>query len=594
MMANLYRILFQVQLLHEYYLTDSDQTSVYDNISTADAYVTARQEQGRPSVMQLLKVELPAATRDFFSAHQLRLIDAYSGFQVIGKVMRAGAAAGVAGAAPGGVAGGAPGGAVPYAPAIPLAAGANLFFLIRAPLGALATITNGRIQREINSLYYFCNSTLTGAKTYPVLSNPIPDRQSTANYAYQQGELVIDKSDGGAVKFAFYNPAIKDMDFAPAGNTDSLVNEMDRLLVGVTFNYTFRPEDGVTSANFVLKDASGKVIKTTTAGATAPLGAVKLDYSMDAQGNPLPLNTLPDAGLADPILYSLTVTGTNYNKTFPLIFYGGPEELSGCWGLIHLQAVVAGPSYSLLDANGQLAATWPVFQVRCKSMPTFRRYANSNGQPITMPKVTGTTDTGGGGAAGGGAAGGGVAGAVGGGAAGAVGGGAAGGPTGPVPSGSGAADSSSPVPDLTDILQPTDNTLTTLQPVPLTYMPYFFKPKQFAPPPEETSGTAPPAPKGGTAPPAKGTSPPGKGVAPAAKGTAPAAKGVAPAAKGAAPPASTAAPPAKGTIFLPGPGPDPGSSLLFDTKNKNQLISVISVPETDLFPLADASNSNKT
>ena len=78
-----------------------------------------------------------------------------------------------------------------------------------------------------------------------------------------------------------------------------------------------------------------------------------------------------------------------------------------------------------------------------------------------------------------------------------------------------------------------------LQPVPLTYMPYFFVPDQWPQQQGVTSGTAPPKPKG--------------------------------------------------TVFLP--APTPGGSMLFE---KNQLISVIMVPVTTLFPLAKATNSTNT
>jgi hypothetical protein len=130
-------------------------------------------------------------------------------------------------------------------------------------------------------------------------------------------------------------------------------------------------------------------------------------------------------------------------------------------------------------------------------------------------------------------------------APGAVAGGAAGGAVEETPT-----SAQNPLADLTNILQQTGDDVTTVQPVPLTFMPYFFVPGQWAPPQGATSGTAPPA--GG-----------GAGAATAQK--------------------------PKGTVFLP--GPDPGGSMLFE---KNQLISVIMVPVTDLFPLSKASNSNNT
>jgi hypothetical protein len=96
--------------------------------------------------------------------------------------------------------------------------------------------------------------------------------------------------------------------------------------------------------------------------------------------------------------------------------------------------------------------------------------------------------------------------------------------------------------------------------VPLTYMPYFFVPNQFAPATGATSGTAPPA--GGTAP-AGGTTP--------AAGTGPA----------------PAAAKAKGTVYLP--GPEPGGSMAYAN---NQLSSVILVPVSTLFPLKKQTASS--
>ncbi|HXB95471.1 MAG TPA: hypothetical protein VNU70_09945, partial [Puia sp.] len=104
---------------------------------------------------------------------------------------------------------------------------------------------------------------------------------------------------------------------------------------------------------------------------------------------------------------------------------------------------------------------------------------------------------------------------------------------------------------LVNIVQQTGDTVTTLEPVPLTYMPYFFAPNQFEGETGTTSGTAPPAAGGGAG-------------------------------------AATAQKP-KGTVFLP--APDPGGSMDFEN---NQLTSVVLVPVTDLFPLPDATNSNNT
>ena len=62
-MPGVYKILFEVLLLHEYYLTDADQSSVFDAVSIGDAsgYLAKRMQQDRPSVMEQLKIVVPEA-----------------------------------------------------------------------------------------------------------------------------------------------------------------------------------------------------------------------------------------------------------------------------------------------------------------------------------------------------------------------------------------------------------------------------------------------------------------------------------------------------------------------------------------------------
>jgi hypothetical protein len=206
-----------------------------------------------------------------------------------------------------------------------------------------------------------------------------------------------------------------------------------------------------------------------------------------------------------------------------------------------LQATVSDTAYSLIDGSGRLnyqsppttptisanptpaanatpvapvpaapaaaAATpappaAPVFQIRCKSLPTFRRYVNNTGLVLKAPATS-----------------------------------------------------------MANILQQTGNDWTTLRPVPLTYMPYFFVPNQWA----QTAAAT------GTA--AAATAATAGTKATAAKATAPAST----AATGTAP---ATAPAAKATVYLPAPDPDGSLDL-----GGNQLFSLILVPQSTLFPV---------
>lgn len=373
MASDIYKVLFEVLFLHEYYLTDSNQSSVFDDANIADPgpYLQVCMQQGRPSVGGLLQFALPAATQQFFDNQQMRLVNSYSGFQVAVKVTASKQADG----------------SVLYTPAISLPPGSNLLFLLQASGSGLDPITNGRRQREVKSLYYFCNESLSGTKTFPVLSNPIPPLVAAG--AYEQGELVNDNNTIKAFYFDGQDPQYLQL------SGDGFVNESDRVLVSPRFDYLFHGSDSVTEASFTLKNSAGVLLRTIQLTATDPLGSVSLDFSRDAQGNVLPLVTLPAAALSDPLTYTLTVSGSgNYSRTMTLVFYDDPSALAASWGLIQLQATVGDNNYSLLDTAGNLLTRQLAdgtvqgprsFQIRCKSLFTFLRYVNDQGLALSAP-----------------------------------------------------------------------------------------------------------------------------------------------------------------------------------------------------------------
>jgi hypothetical protein len=400
MITELYKILFEVLFLHEYYLTDSDQRSVFDAGTIADpgAYLAKRLQQGLPSTLDGVQIAVPPATQAVFNRQQMRLITGYSGLQVAVRVTAAKQADG----------------STTYSPVVPWDDATSLLLLLQERSGGLSAISNGRMQRNTDGIYFFCNAPVSGARTFPSLSNPIPAKAS--NYVYEQGELV---KDGKTVK-AFYSDG-KNAQFLPVTG-DGFVNESDRMLVGTSFVYRFKPTDGVTNASFSLSDPAGKVLKTINVKASGPLIALSLDFSQDDEGNPLLLSTVENA---NAIIYTLKVTGSgNYSQTLPLVFYGDPIELGSSWGAVQIQAGVAAGAFSLVDPRGNLQTRVtadgtvqppPSFQLRVKSPLRFRKYINDAGLALSAPAG-----------------------------------------------------------NLTPFLQQSGSVLTTLTPVPLTYLPYFF------------------------------------------------------------------------------------------------------------------------
>ena len=377
-MRLLYNILFEVKVLHEYYLTDPDNTSVFQDARQTDRlkWLDRRYKSEQPAASDDLSFELPSWMTAPFRNQDLRLLDSLSGFQVAVRVNETVQA-----------------GTTVYSPAVALDGNFNLIILMKQQTGQFATLTNSRMRHPVAALYYFSNADLGAAKTAPVLSRRIS--ANLPGYAYEQGELSL---SGTNVQLCYYNGTTQAFETVP-GN--GFVNENDRLIVGREFEFNFEESDNVTQAQFVLKDPGGNSVRTTSITGADPLGSVSINF--DDAGNPAltPLVTLPKAGATDAILYSLEVTGNGgYTKTVPLIFYDVASDLQYAWGVIQLQARVANGSMSLLDANGniytpvlaapdQTDSPFPVFEIRCKSRYTFWRYFSEDTTKILNPP-TGT------------------------------------------------------------------------------------------------------------------------------------------------------------------------------------------------------------
>ena len=403
-MKLLYQILFEVKVLHEYFLTNPDNTSVFQDATQTDrlAWLNDRYTKDQP-VLEDLGFGLAAATVEAFRNQGLILLNSFSGFQVAVQVTET-----------------IQGGTVTYAPIVPLAPDFNMVILMQQPEGQFGLLTNGRLQRPVPALYYFSNEQTGSPKTAPVLSNPVPAR--VAGYTYEQGEL---SAVGSAVTICYYTGTTPNFITVPG---DGFVNESDRLIVPTEFEYSFLPSDQVTQATFTLKDAGGNPVRSVTAGGAGTLDMVTLNFTTDPGPTAPPLVMLPSAKASDPLVYTLEVSGNGgYTRSLSLIFYDNAAELLTTWGVIQIQTAVTNSGFNLLDANGNLVtpvlpapdsttSPYPVFEIRCKSCYTFWRYY-SDDPSKTLKAPTGS---------------------------------------------------------LTSFIQGTGGILTTLAPVPATYLPYFF------------------------------------------------------------------------------------------------------------------------
>lgn len=351
-MQTIYKILFEVKVLHEYYLTNPKGDTVFDLNNQADRllFLADRMDKDAVSVNKDISFEVPQELVPLFKNHHLRLLTSYSGFKVGIEVTTAYL----------------PDGTRVYTPKIPLPPDLSINLLIRVNNPVFHTITNSRIVTPVPAAYYFSNESVLSALNFPALSSRIADY--TASYTYEQGELATIAPN--SVK-AYYSDNNADKWLPLHGN--DYVNEGDRCLLPFRFNYTFPTGANVTQATFTLKDSTGNVLNTFVVRNASGLQKVALNYS--------------DLSLANYTRYSLEVAGDNgYSWQRPVIF---TNTIS--WATLQFKPRVTNAAFNLLDDQGYLITRKPpvgnindppVFELRIPSRLTYWRYVHANRLPF--------------------------------------------------------------------------------------------------------------------------------------------------------------------------------------------------------------------
>ena len=170
----IYKRLFDVLVLHEYYLTNGDGTSLFDsNLNKAD-FLMQRFAKGAPSIADSMLYKLPPAVQKIFTNYHLHLVVNYSGFSILQKVVDQTLADGT----------------IVYKPLIKLPDDVNIIVQLSVKNNLLAAVTNTRIDSAIPAIYYFTNEDIITSKKMPSLSTGIPLFDNA--YLYEQGELYAD------------------------------------------------------------------------------------------------------------------------------------------------------------------------------------------------------------------------------------------------------------------------------------------------------------------------------------------------------------------------------------------------------------------
>ena len=374
-MANiLYKTLFSVQLLHEYFVINNDGSTLFEGNFDKDAFLLDRFNNDVASISNSFLYEVPQVFESSFKGYHLHIIPTYTGFSIMCRVLQEKLADGT----------------VTYKPFLRLPDNLNIPVQLTLRNSLLNAVSDRRIKSAIPAAYYFTNEDILSTRTFPTLSAAIPPFDP--EYTYEQGELYVNDQN----KLCLFYMAGNTPSFLPVkGN--SYANARDELVVPPQFTYSFSEEDAVTSSQFQLNDNTGKTIRNYAFKTSNPVKKVTINFRFDQLSQPdqplVPLLTLPGSSNTAENVYTLVVTVNGVKVyTHKLIFF----EVAGvvpCWAVVSIRPKVANSDFNIYDSNGLIKyrkqadgseVSAPVFEIRLKSRSTFWRYINDKNGKLKL------------------------------------------------------------------------------------------------------------------------------------------------------------------------------------------------------------------
>lgn len=369
-MSIIYKILFEVKLLHEFYLTESKGETIFDLPAQKDrvAFLRDKFNAERESINSDVDFAVPPESAAVFANYHLRLLTTYSGFKVAAEVNALKQ----------------PDGSIFYAPKIPLPDDLNIPVLMIKKSVFWDSFSNKTVQPPTDAGYYFSNENITGSKAFPLLAAEV--NMFDAGAAYEQGQPVkfgandyreFYRDDAGNVQWISLSAA-------------GFANDNDRLLLSSTFYYSFPPAANVSVADIKITDANGNVVTNEYGSSISefhfadPAGLRKVRVAID----PARLSVLPAAADHKKALYTMTVNGDNgYSRTQKVFFISDQLRAAGAIGIVSIKPKVPDSALNITDGTGRLLTVKqpdgtvspmpPVFEIRFSSRRSFWRYINN-------------------------------------------------------------------------------------------------------------------------------------------------------------------------------------------------------------------------
>lgn len=363
-MSLIYKTLFEIKLMHEYFLTRPDGKSVFEKNTPAERLIFLKEEfeNDKQPINADIDFQFPESLKTGYDGAGLKLLPTYSGCRIVIRVIQKQLTDGT----------------VVFSPAINISKDQHIYILLNRRANRIDSYTNSRVQRALPCIYYFSNTNELGPRTFPYLTNSVPDYNSNVNY--EQGEISF---RSGKIQEYFSNSGADTWaDITGTG----FVNESDRILLPPRFNYSFENPAGLTEAEFRLKDNDGNEVLAVTKTSSEGLPA-SVDFDVSEKVKQVPPN---DPYVVEDFLYTLDVTTNNGYSRSHSIMFADNLVVRDSWAMININASITGP-FNLFAADGFLIrrkdplsgwAPAPVFEIPVKSRLVYWRFRNNQGRDL--------------------------------------------------------------------------------------------------------------------------------------------------------------------------------------------------------------------
>ncbi len=354
-----WKYLFEVQLLHEYYLSGNLED---DFFALPDAQRAARLRnmlQNRTyNIWHDLDIVPTEETEKILKRYQLRFIKTRSGFFIGIQVKPVEP------------------GITEFLPFIPITQPLELNFRICLINRSFSTITNMKQRKILPAIFHFNNYSETENRQVPVLSVPVTG--FIEGRYYEMGEMALFYNE---IKQAIIPTTNGNMENWKIVSSAGHVNEGDRCILPHTFTCSVPESQAITKLDFSLKSLTGETLKSYSFSETDPITRIYLDFSTSESDS---TGSLKDG------FYDLEMIINDSLRQVKRILISSKLFNKCCLGIISINTGIEASLFKIFKTNGTLDYTkdnynntqHPLFEIRFKNRLSYWCYFSKNNKEL--------------------------------------------------------------------------------------------------------------------------------------------------------------------------------------------------------------------